>query len=220
VNRDQIVAGGVAGAAFVCSATHIYQVAVETGNHWAVAAVHPLGLDGLIYIGMRAVSGGRRWQGWLATVYGVGMSLTFNAVSYAGVDMPAPLMAVAMPIALVLGVLVVGHKVSTPDVLPVDTAQDMSTPAVSTPRSRRVRPAPADVHPLIEVADAAVSAVRDMSTTAPAPAPARVGPAVEQSEDDRKEKARRMRAEGRSLTEVAAALGVSTKTVQRWTKSE
>jgi hypothetical protein len=139
MNRDQLVAGGVAGAAFVCSAQHTYSVALASGNPWPVALVHPAGIDGLIYIGMRAVSSGRRWQGWLATVYGVAASLTFNAVSYAHVAMPAWVMAVAMPLALVLGVLVVGHeakdKGDVPAVVPVARP-------VSRPRAVRV---PTDV---------------------------------------------------------------------------
>lgn len=126
MNRDQLVAGGVAGAAFVCSATHIYGVAVDSGNPWYVAAVHPLGLDGLVYIGMRAVANGRK-VGWLATAYGVGMSLAFNAVSYAAVAMPTWVIAMSMPIALILGVLVVhgdsGHGHEAVDTDTVDTPE-------------------------------------------------------------------------------------------------
>lgn len=145
MNRDQIVAGGVAGAAFVCSATHIYSVALASGNAWPVAIVHPLGLDGLIYIGMRAVTNGRRWQGWLATVYGVAMSLTFNAVSYAHVAMPAWVMAIAMPLALVLGVLVVGHDKGKAPADPVDTpAPAVVTPIPATVPEPRRAPVPVE----------------------------------------------------------------------------
>lgn len=136
MNRDQLVAGGVAAAAFACSATHIYTVAKASGNAAIIAAVHPIGLDGLIYIGMRAVSSGRRWQGWLATTYGVAMSLTFNAVSYAHVSMPAAVMAVAMPLALVLGVLVVGHGQPVQVDTPVDTPAPAATAVPATVPSR------------------------------------------------------------------------------------
>lgn len=113
-NRDQVVAAGVALSAFAGSAAHIYSVARDAGNPEIIAALHPAGLDGLIYIGIRGIGRGRKVAGWLATGYGVVASLTFNAVSYAHVPMPAWVMAVAMPVALVLAVLVVGHGADEP----------------------------------------------------------------------------------------------------------
>lgn len=177
MNRDQLVAGGVAGAAFACSASHIFTVAEASGNPWFIAGVHPIGLDGLIYIGMRAVSNGRRGPGWLATIYGVAMSLTFNVVSYAHVAMPAWLMAMAMPVALVLGVLVVGHgpaghaaEVDTDAhaVQPVVQAAPVSgfslvdmlpEPVVSSPATFRV-PAVAAPQPVREIESAPRAARR------------------------------------------------------------
>jgi hypothetical protein len=113
-SRDQVVAAGVALSAFAGSAAHIYSVARDAGNPQIIAALHPAGLDGLIYIGIRGIGRGRKVAGWLATGYGVVASLTFNAVSYAHVPMPAWVMAVAMPVALVLAVLVVGHGTDGP----------------------------------------------------------------------------------------------------------
>jgi hypothetical protein len=113
-SRDQVVAAGVALSAFAGSAAHIYSVARDAGNPQIIAALHPAGLDGLIYIGIRGIGRGRKVAGWLATGYGVVASLTFNAVSYAHVPMPAWVMAVAMPVALVLAVLVVGHGADGP----------------------------------------------------------------------------------------------------------
>lgn len=190
MNRDQLVAGGVAIAAFACSATHIYTVAKASGNIAPIAAVHPIGLDGLIYIGMRAVSNGRRWQGWLATIYGVAMSLTFNAVSYAGVGMPAAVMAVAMPLALVLGVLVVGHeRVTVAEPVPVIPAK------VSRARTAAV---PAPVADVPAVTREAIAAVPDVT------------------DDDRAVKVRAMLAEGRDKADVAATMGISVRTLNRW----
>jgi hypothetical protein len=151
MNRDKFVAGGVAGAAFACSATHIFSVALASGNPAFIAGVHPIGLDGLIYIGMRAVSNGRRWQGWLATIYGVAMSLTFNVVSYAHVSMPPAVMAMAMPLALVLGVLVIGHG-HEDKTAPVD----MDTEAVSTPVVHAAVSEPVSGFALSDVLPAAV----------------------------------------------------------------
>lgn len=195
MNRDQIVAGGVAAAAFACSAQHIYTVALGAGNPWPIALVHPAGIDGLIYIGMRAVSAGRKWQGWIATVYGVGMSLTFNAVSYAHVAMPPWVMAVAMPLALVLGVLVVGHEVTGKR--PVKLSRPRSTPVIAD-------------GPLAESVPVAVS-------TDIAPVLKRDS-LVSRSEDaeDKQAKALRMIDEGRDKAEVAETIGVSTRTLNRW----
>lgn len=128
----------MAASAFACSAMHIYSVALDAGNPWPIAVVHPLGLDGLIYIGIRAVQRGHRVTGWLGTIYGVGMSLAFNAASYADTDLPTWVMALAMPAALVLAVLVVHGSADEPvpaprkrptpkptaDALPPDPAPD------------------------------------------------------------------------------------------------
>lgn len=195
MNRDQLVAGGVAMAAFACSAQHIYTVALDSGNPVVIAAVHPLGLDGLIYIGMRAVQSGRRWQGWLATTYGIVMSLTFNGVSYAHVPMPAWVMAVAMPLALVLAVLVVGHEVR-------DKTVDSPAP-VSRPRVRVPAVVPVVSHPDVPVVVPQVSGV-----------PSPVVP-MSRGKDWDRDKARTLLSEGRPRAEIAELCGVSTKTISR-----
>lgn len=190
MNRDQLVAGGVAIAAFACSAQHIYQVAYDSGNPVPIALVHPLGLDGLIYIGMRAVQNGRRWQGWLATVYGVAMSLTFNAVSYADIAMPPAVMAVAMPLALVLAVLVIGHTVSRKAVPAPKRASRAGVPV-----SRFETPADVVAVP---GRDGAVSWVKDTDAA------------------DKRAKAFAMLDEGRDKADAAAAVGCSVRTLNRW----
>lgn len=198
MNRDQWVAGGVAGAAFACSAQHIYEVALAAGNPPIIAGVHPLGIDGLIYIGMRAVSGGRKWQGWLATVYGVAASLTFNAVSYRHVQMPAWVMAVAMPLALVLGVLVVGHGPASPVVQ--DTARRTAAKVRDTAPVTRPTPVP-DAVPALTTAGNVVKF-----------------PKQDTDSDARRDKALGMLADGRTKADVAATVGVSTRTLNRWIK--
>jgi len=152
MNRDQWVAGGVTLAAFACSAQHIYAVAVDAENPWPIALAHPLGLDGLIYIGIRAVQRGQRVAGWLATSYGVGMSLAFNRASYADEPLPTWVMALAMPAALVLAVLVV-HGARDPEPAPVP----MPRPATrripraaqpdSAPEPVKTIPEPPEQHP-------------------------------------------------------------------------
>lgn len=111
--RDEIVAFGVALSAFAASAQHIYHVTEAAGNPAFVAALHPAGIDGLIYIGIRAMQQGRRVAGGLAVAYGAVYSLTFNGFSYAdGAHMPVPLLAACMPLAMFLAFLIVhsGHK--------------------------------------------------------------------------------------------------------------
>lgn len=142
MNRDEVVAGGVAASAFACSAMHIYSVALDAGNPWPIAVVHPLGLDGLIYIGIRAVQRGRRVTGWLGTAYGVVMSLAFNAASYAHVPLPTWVMALAMPAALVLAVLVVHGSADEPPPTPRKRVTPKPTPETHpVPTSQPADPA-------------------------------------------------------------------------------
>lgn len=142
MNRDEVVAGGVAASAFACSAMHIYSVALDAGNPMPIAIVHPLGLDGLIYIGIRAVQRGHRVTGWMGTIYGVGMSLAFNAASYADTDLPTWVMALAMPAALVLAVLVVHGSADEP----VPAPRKRTAPKPTADEGRKPEP-PADEPP-------------------------------------------------------------------------
>jgi uncharacterized protein YerC len=111
--RDEIVAGGVALSAFAASAQHIFHVTAAAGNPDVVAALHPAGIDGLIYIGIRAMQQGNKKAGGLAIAYGAGYSLAFNAASYGGFVMPVWALAACMPLAMFLAFLIVhgGHKV-------------------------------------------------------------------------------------------------------------
>jgi hypothetical protein len=109
--RDEIVAGGVALSAFAASAQHIYHVTQAAGNPAVVAALHPAGIDGLIYIGIRAMQGGNKKAGGFAVAYGAAYSLTFNAASYGAFKMPTYLLAACMPLAMFFAFLIVhgGH---------------------------------------------------------------------------------------------------------------
>lgn len=110
--RDELVAGGVALSAFAASAQHIFHVTAQAGNPDLVAALHPAGIDGLIYIGIRAMQQGNKKAGGLAIAYGAGYSLAFNAASYGGFVMPVWALAACMPLAMFLAFLIVhgGHK--------------------------------------------------------------------------------------------------------------
>lgn len=112
--RDEIVAAGVALSAFAASAQHIFHVTAAAGNPGIVAALHPAGIDGLIYIGIRAMQSGRRKPGGFAVAYGAAYSLAFNAASYGGFVMPVWALAACMPLAMFFAFLIVhgGHRVA------------------------------------------------------------------------------------------------------------
>lgn len=109
--RDNIVAGSVAVMAFAASASHIITVATEAGNWPPISVAHALGIDGLIYIGIRAMQRGAKAAGLMAMVYGAAISLIFNAASYGAFSMPKIVIAFTMPVAMLLAFLVVhsGH---------------------------------------------------------------------------------------------------------------
>lgn len=164
MNRDEAVAGGVAAAAFACSAMHIYTVALDAGNPWPIAVIHPLGLDGLIYIGIRAISRSRRWRGWSATVYGAAMSLVFNAASYAHTPLPWLVMAFAMPVALLFAILVVHGAADQP--APRKRVAQKPTPApepkpAPTPDAPPAMPPPPGPAPEPEPGRALVAVLQD-----------------------------------------------------------
>lgn len=136
MNRDALVAGGVAGAAFVASAQHIWSVTVAAGNPALIAALHPLAIDGLVYIGIRSVQRGNRGAGVFALVYGAGYSLAFNAASYGGFAMHWTAMAACLPIALVAAVLIVHggrHAPVEPVVEPLEDVEPVHAVAVVEP---------------------------------------------------------------------------------------
>jgi uncharacterized protein YerC len=125
--RDEIVAGGVALSAFAASAQHIFHVTAAAGNPDVVAALHPAGIDGLIYIGIRAMQQGNKKAGGLAIAYGAGYSLAFNAASYGGFVMPVWALAACMPLAMFLAFLIVhgGHKMVQAAVETVEVVREV-----------------------------------------------------------------------------------------------
>lgn len=110
--REELVAAGVALSAFTASAQHIFHVTAAAGNPDVVAALHPAGIDGLIYIGIRAMQRGNKKAGMFAIAYGAAYSLAFNAASYGGFQMPVWALAACMPLAMFAAFLIVhgGHK--------------------------------------------------------------------------------------------------------------
>jgi hypothetical protein len=102
---DARAAGLVTAAAFTASAAHIVSVVSET-NPLAVALAYPLGIDGLIYVGLRAMQGGRNIVGGTALLIGAAYSLLFNADAENAITMDPLLIAASMPVCFFAAVLI------------------------------------------------------------------------------------------------------------------
>ena len=150
ITATNVTANIVAGAAFLASAKHIYSVAENAGNPWPIAAVHAIGIDGLILIGINTLKDSRI-AGTVAIAYGAIVSLLFNAASYgAFTDGPLPhepgapatatyglspmVLAVTMPAALVLAYVTI--HASRPKDTPA-VGQDKATRTEVDVRVRR-----------------------------------------------------------------------------------
>lgn len=208
--RDEIVAGIVAAGAFAASAAHIVAVATEAGNHILIAGVHAIGIDGLIYIGIRAMQRGQRLAGGLALIYGVVVSLIFNAASYGAFAMPKIVIAFTMPVALLLAVLVV-HGSHAADSTDEDSATRTHVRLDIERESVPVRPAPRVVVPA-SVSTPVPATVTEVVRPAQRPAIERK-PAAKAW--DVAEATRLIEAGALSNHEIGAMVGTSYKTIQR-----
>lgn len=206
---NTLVAGGVAGAAFLSSASHIFQVAKEAGNWEPIAALHAVGIDGLIFVGLRNIKT-HPVAGWLATGFGVVVSLGYNLASYGkgGMQPMELLLALTMPVAMLLGFVVI-HATHRRDKAK-DT--DPVVPAKATPRRVPVSQGqPVNVPPPRVPVPAVVPAV----VPAPVVPPAIEGTVTRGPKDWDKDKARTLLAEGRPRKEIAELCGVSRKSIDR-----
>jgi len=219
--RDEIVAGGVAGAAFFASAAHIVSVVHET-NHLAFSLVYPLGIDGLIYVGIRAVQQGRKKAGFAAILVGALYSLAFNAHAEGAFTMSKLLVAASMPIAMLVSFAIVhtGHKVEeipAPVATPIAVPVAKPIPArVSYPvRPALVRPATAFL-PIVPKA----APVRIKATVPVRPTPTRPAITVRPSTTGRTiawdvRVAVELMDEGRTNDEIGTKVGTAPKQIQR-----
>jgi len=103
--KSEAIAGIVAGAAFIASAGHIMTVVSES-NPWWISPVYPIGIDGLIYVGIRSVQSGRRFAGLVALLIGAFYSLAFNLDAEGAVAMDARLIASSMPVCMFASFLI------------------------------------------------------------------------------------------------------------------
>lgn len=103
--RSETAAAIVAGAAFTASAGHIVHV-VSASNPMFFALAYPIGIDGLLYVGIRAIQAGRKVAGILAILIGAFYSLAFNADAEGALDMPKLLIASSMPVCLLVAFII------------------------------------------------------------------------------------------------------------------
>jgi len=103
--KSPTAAGAVTLASFAASAQHIVSVVNET-NPLAVSLVYPIGIDGLLYVGIRAMQTGRKKVGAVALLVGAAYSLLFNADAENAIKMDPLLIAASMPICFLAAILI------------------------------------------------------------------------------------------------------------------
>jgi hypothetical protein len=200
--REEIVAAGVALSAFAASAQHIFHVTEQAGNPALVAALHPAGIDGLIYIGIRAMQRGNRRAGGFAIAYGAAYSLAFNAASYGGFVMPVWALAACMPLAMFAAFLIVhgGHAAAPAVQVVTETVE-----RVVEVLPQLLPIAPFQPHPVPSQEESA----------APLPLPKSVAAADRRVARWDVEKAVAMILDGRTDAEIMDVVAVTEKPLQR-----
>lgn len=214
MNRDSLVASGVAGAAFFASAAHIVEVVSET-NHVAFALVYPLAIDGMIYIGIRALQSGRKFAGFSAIFTGAAYSLLFNAHAENAITMNPLLIAASMPIALLVSFIVVhtGHKTEEKaEVKEVEKIVEIEKIVTVAPKLLPI--VPAAPKPTVVPTMNRRGGTTFVKADAPEPAPVRTSTAGRKAKWD-VEEAVRLLTDGRTDAEVMDASGVTDKPLQR-----
>ena len=103
--KTPTAASVVTAASFVASAAHIVKVVDDT-NWIGFAVVYPIGIDGLIYVGIRAMQTGRKVVGALALLIGAAYSLAFNAHAEGAIVMSSLMIAASMPVCMFAAMLI------------------------------------------------------------------------------------------------------------------
>lgn len=207
--REEIVAAGVALSAFAASAQHIYHVTEAAGNPSIVAALHPAGIDGLIYIGIRAMQRGNKRAGGFAIAYGAAYSLAFNAASYGGFVMPVWALAACMPLAMFAAFLIVhgGHKV----VQAAETITETVEVIREVVKERELLPILDACLVLPTPAPVRIPSIPVQRAALPAPVATTSGRVATWDV----EKAVAMVLDGKTNNEIAEVLGVNYKSIQK-----
>lgn len=201
--KSPSAAGIVAGAAFIASAGHIVSVVDETNPIW-FALAYPIGIDGLIYVGIRAMQTQRFISGGIALLIGAIYSLAFNGHAEGAFTMPALMIASSMPVAMFAAFLIEATGEKTPE--PIE-------------EPKTVAPT------LLPIAPFVPKPVRVQATVTKTAKAVETKPETKALTDGRKtggrvaswdvEKAVALLMDGRTNDEVASMVGTNAKAVQR-----
>lgn len=211
MKKDELVAGGVAGAAFFASAAHIIEVVSET-NHMAFALAYPFGIDGLIYIGIRAAQSGRKAAGFGAILIGAAYSLLFNAHAEGAIVMHPLLIAASMPVAMLVSFAIVHTGHGEPEATMPETIEKIVEVPVEKIVERIVTVAPA-LLPIVPAAPKVITKADAPKAKAPAAGRTSTGGRVATWDV---EEAVRLHKDGRTDEDVLSAVdGLTAKPWQR-----
>ncbi len=103
--KSPSAASVVTAAAFTASAEHIISVVSET-NPIYIAWVYPIGIDVLMYVGIRALQARRWFSGTVALLIGAAYSFLFNADAENALKMDPFLIAASMPLCFLASILI------------------------------------------------------------------------------------------------------------------
>lgn len=208
--RSETAAGIVAGASFIASAGHIIKVVDET-NPIALALVYPVGIDGLIFVGIRALQTKRPVAGIFAILLGGFYSLAFNAHAEGAISMSKLLIAASMPVCMVAAFVIeaTGRKAEE---IPAEIHEVVKEVPVEVVRETIVYRAP-ELLPIVPAARQTVKTPSRTRTVTPAP---RTNVSGGRTAAWDVEKAVRLLADGRTDADILAAVdGLGSKPLQR-----
>lgn len=208
--KAEYVPSMVTAAAFTASAAHIVSVVNET-NPLLVAFAYPLGIDGLIYVGIDAMQKGRKAVGALALFIGSAYSLLFNADAENAIHMDPMLIAASMPVCLFASFLIAysGKKTAS------EVVERIVEKVVEIPVERIVTAYPT----LLPIAPPAAKPAPRKTVAAPKPRPA-ISSRPETKTAGRSiswdvAEAVRLMDEGKTNDEVGSKVGTAPKQIQR-----
>lgn len=221
--KSETAAGIVAGAAFIASAGHIVSVVDET-NPILFALAYPIGIDGLIFVGIRSIQSRRPWAGALALLIGTIYSLAFNGHAEKAFEMHSMMIASSMPICMFAAFIIEATAKTAEEIAvltPAPIAAPVPVPVVQAPPvSRWIGAGARYTLPIVPLSAPAPIKVR--ATVSRPAAKAVAGrtdvPAIEAAGRIAAwdvEKAVRLIADGRTNEEIASTVGTNAKAVQR-----
>jgi hypothetical protein len=227
--KSETAAAIVSGASFIASAGHIVKVVDET-NPLFLSLVYPIGIDGLIYVGIRALQAGRVFAGMAAIAMGGFYSLAFNAHAEQAFHMSRLLVAASMPACMMVAMAIEAtgrkaKKIEVPVPAPIATPAPVAVPAIAV-QTRSITWVGAGARYTLPIVSAKAPAPVRVKATVPAAPAAPRAKAITATASTRGrvatwdvEKAVRLITDGRTNAEVAETVGTNEKAVQRTRRS-